>query len=178
MSLEEQAGYGRALTGFLSSSSLLSSPAGWTVVTYVLLQALVLRRNLTSPQVVFGKVLEGMDIVHAIGEFDACVPRKPTDDDAENVAKGRNDKPEKDVVIVECGEVCHCVFCVRAMTDVCCLMSHSFPLTFPSTKKAKRCRSTLSFKSSRSADSSALPSIRCFAHQMKNHIYVPSLPVP
>ncbi|KAF8637943.1 hypothetical protein AX16_010576 [Volvariella volvacea WC 439] len=44
---------------------------------------------LDGRHVVFGKVLEGMDIVHAI----------------ENVKKGPNDKPAEDVIIVDSGEL-------------------------------------------------------------------------
>ncbi|KAL4074233.1 cyclophilin-like domain-containing protein [Scleroderma yunnanense] len=44
---------------------------------------------LDGKHVVFGKVLEGMDIVHAI----------------ENVPKGRNDKPVDDVIISDSGEL-------------------------------------------------------------------------
>jgi peptidyl-prolyl cis-trans isomerase B (cyclophilin B) len=44
---------------------------------------------LDGRHVVFGKVLEGMDIVHAI----------------ENVAKGASDKPSVDVIIEDSGEV-------------------------------------------------------------------------
>ncbi|KAJ2930271.1 hypothetical protein H1R20_g6849, partial [Candolleomyces eurysporus] len=44
---------------------------------------------LDGRHVVFGKVLEGMDIVHKI----------------ENVAKGSGDRPTKDVIIAACGEL-------------------------------------------------------------------------
>ncbi|KZT19076.1 hypothetical protein NEOLEDRAFT_1078646 [Neolentinus lepideus HHB14362 ss-1] len=44
---------------------------------------------LDGRHVVFGKVLEGMDVVHAI----------------ENVQKGAQDRPVQDVIIVECGEL-------------------------------------------------------------------------
>ncbi|KAI0684804.1 cyclophilin-like domain-containing protein [Cytidiella melzeri] len=44
---------------------------------------------LDGKHVVFGSVEKGMDIVHTI----------------EDVAKGRNDKPEVDVVIADCGEL-------------------------------------------------------------------------
>lgn len=44
---------------------------------------------LDGRHVVFGRVLEGMDIVHAI----------------ENVSKGPGDKPAEDVIIAESGEV-------------------------------------------------------------------------
>ncbi|KAJ7772570.1 cyclophilin-like domain-containing protein [Mycena maculata] len=44
---------------------------------------------LDGKHVVFGRVLEGMDVVHAI----------------ENVAKGRGDKPEVDVIIADSGEL-------------------------------------------------------------------------
>nr|VWO99405.1 ATP-dependent RNA helicase CshA (EC [Ganoderma boninense] len=44
---------------------------------------------LDGKHVVFGEVLEGMDIVHAI----------------EDVAKGRNDRPEEDVIVADCGEL-------------------------------------------------------------------------
>ncbi|KAI8993066.1 cyclophilin-like domain-containing protein [Trametes punicea] len=44
---------------------------------------------LDGKHVVFGEVLEGMDIVHAI----------------EDVPKGQNDRPVQDVIIVDCGEL-------------------------------------------------------------------------
>ncbi|KAF5370745.1 hypothetical protein D9758_001940 [Tetrapyrgos nigripes] len=44
---------------------------------------------LDGRHVVFGKVIDGMDIVHAI----------------ENVKKGASDRPVEDVIIVECGEL-------------------------------------------------------------------------
>ncbi|KAI1794091.1 cyclophilin-like domain-containing protein [Ganoderma leucocontextum] len=44
---------------------------------------------LDGKHVVFGEVLDGMDIVHAI----------------EDVSKGRNDRPEEDIVIADCGEL-------------------------------------------------------------------------
>ncbi|KAF9231608.1 cyclophilin-like domain-containing protein [Melanogaster broomeanus] len=44
---------------------------------------------LDGKHVVFGKVLEGMDIIHAI----------------ENVAKGSNDRPVEDVIIFDSGEL-------------------------------------------------------------------------
>ncbi|KAK7472723.1 Peptidyl-prolyl cis-trans isomerase B, variant 2 [Stygiomarasmius scandens] len=44
---------------------------------------------LDGRHVVFGKVLDGMDIVHAI----------------ENVKKGASDRPVEDVIIVDCGEL-------------------------------------------------------------------------
>ncbi|THG99515.1 hypothetical protein EW026_g2841 [Hermanssonia centrifuga] len=44
---------------------------------------------LDGKHVVFGKVIEGMEVVNAI----------------EDVAKGRNDRPNEDVVIVDCGEL-------------------------------------------------------------------------
>ncbi|KAL0579159.1 Peptidyl-prolyl cis-trans isomerase B [Marasmius crinis-equi] len=44
---------------------------------------------LDGRHVVFGKILDGMDIVHAI----------------ENVAKGAGDRPTEDVVIADCGEL-------------------------------------------------------------------------
>lgn len=44
---------------------------------------------LDHKHVVFGEVLDGMAIVHGI----------------ENVAKGRGDKPEQDVIIADCGEL-------------------------------------------------------------------------
>jgi len=44
---------------------------------------------LDNRHVVFGKVLEGMDIIHKI----------------ENVKKGKGDRPEVDVVIADCGEL-------------------------------------------------------------------------
>ncbi|EKM54519.1 uncharacterized protein PHACADRAFT_258424 [Phanerochaete carnosa HHB-10118-sp] len=44
---------------------------------------------LDGKHVVFGKVVEGMEVVTAI----------------EDVAKGRNDKPEVDVIIADCGEL-------------------------------------------------------------------------
>jgi len=44
---------------------------------------------LDGKHVVFGKVVEGMDIVHKI----------------EDTPKSANDKPAEDVVIAECGEM-------------------------------------------------------------------------
>ncbi|RHY55845.1 hypothetical protein DYB30_009874, partial [Aphanomyces astaci] len=46
-------------------------------------------KHLNGKHVVFGEVVEGMDVVRAM----------------ERVPKGRNDKPEQDVVIADCGEV-------------------------------------------------------------------------
>ena len=45
--------------------------------------------HLNDRHVVFGKVVEGMDVVHRI----------------ENVSRGSNDKPDEDVVIVACGQI-------------------------------------------------------------------------
>ena len=56
---------------------------------------------------VFGKVVEGMDVVRAIGPSSANFPLffYIYTILAENVAKGRNDRPEEDVIIVDCGEL-------------------------------------------------------------------------
>ena len=59
-------------------------------------------------KVVFGKVVEGMDVVRAIGPSYANSPLfflYIYTIFAENVAKGRNDRPEEDVIIVDCGEL-------------------------------------------------------------------------
>lgn len=56
----------------------------------------------------FGKVLEGMDIVYAIGMFFYLRPPRPITltRRAEVVPKGGNDRPLEDVVIYDSGEVC------------------------------------------------------------------------
>ncbi|KAG8220408.1 peptidylprolyl isomerase B, partial [Butyriboletus roseoflavus] len=57
--------------------------------------------------VVFGKVLEGMDIVYAIGMFFYLRPPRPITltRRAEVVPKGGNDRPLEDVVIYDSGEL-------------------------------------------------------------------------
>ena len=58
------------------------------------------------PQVAFGKVLEGMDVVNAIGRyFSSCEGRFGCSRRTENVSVGDNDLPEADVIIADSGEV-------------------------------------------------------------------------
>ena len=56
----------------------------------------------------FGKVLEGMDIIYAIGA--SLLSEAPSDamltPSVEDVPKGQNDRPLEDVIIHDSGEVC------------------------------------------------------------------------
>lgn len=59
-------------------------------------------------KVVFGEVLEGMDIVHAIGTpaFPTTIHETQSSPRiTEDVAKGRNDRPDEDIIIADCGEL-------------------------------------------------------------------------
>jgi hypothetical protein len=55
---------------------------------------------------VFGKVLEGMNIVHMIGQLSLSLSAfHELTQAAENFPKGSNDRPLEDVTIVDSGEV-------------------------------------------------------------------------
>jgi hypothetical protein len=56
-------------------------------------------------QVVFGTVIDGMDVVRAIGAFLALRVPSPSHRSTEQVPKGSGDRPQEDVIIADSGEV-------------------------------------------------------------------------
>jgi hypothetical protein len=86
---------------------------------------------LDGRHVVFGQVVDGMDVVRYV----------------EDVAKGRNDRPEEDVTIVDCGEVrCPLGFFTTRSASSDRARTRSWRSNWRRTRTGTRCLSTPSSK--------------------------------